>query len=269
MPEPVAEVAEGAHIGEATLLRAARLHPGAELGFDVEPTEVAGADALHFGDEEQLPERAGVALVGRAEVDSGDVARGVVHHVRRGRGRLGGLAPLTAGEGEDEVDREAPIGEFVAELGRHPMPVGRELTLEPVERSRRGIGGGACRKDGHDMGATKATTESSRARTIGAAKESHVGFSLSVAPAQRDRSCEVAWRATAKPRALVPQTTAVIVSRCTLGRAFRLPTRRTSRATAAGQCRTSTGFPRPREICCHSAKPSESNLASDRSRSSQ
>ncbi len=56
-----------------------------------------------------------------------------------------------------------------------------------------------------------------------------------------------------------------VVSRCTLGRAFRLPTRRTSWATAAGQCRTSTGFPHPREICCHPAEPSESNLASDRS----
>src|SRR5688572_7538595 len=50
-------------------------------------------------------------------------------------------------------------------------------------------------------------------------------------------------------RAPDPQTSAFQWSLCAFGRAFRLagaPRLWTPRPTAAGQCRTSTGFPRPR-----------------------
>ena len=89
------------------------------------------------------------------------------------------------------------------------MPVGRELTLEPVERSHGRIGGGARPKDGHDDGGDEGDDREQQGEDDGAATN-RIGVLAFGCACTTQPKLRVAWGATLKPRALVPQTTAVL-----------------------------------------------------------
>ncbi len=187
------------------------------------PTEVRRVDTEDLGGVQQLRQRAGVAIVGRAEVDAGHVARGVRHHVVRRRNGLGCRRPAAAGEGEQEVDREAPVGELVAERRGHAMAVVAEL---PARASRARLGSDRCSAARAGLiGMTKAMKSRSRATAPCRRREADL-IGVARFRLRLHNATEAAHRSA---RARSPGSRSAdhggVVSRCTLRRAFRLPRR--------------------------------------------